>query len=68
MSKGQSKAPSQRQLRVGELVRHALISALGSGEVRDPHRRPRRRVAGEHLLVAQLIWVGYGLWECVCFV
>jgi ribosome-binding factor A len=30
------KEPSQRQLRVGELVRHALISALGSGEVRDP--------------------------------
>ena len=30
------KEPSQRQLRVGELVRHALISALASGAVRDP--------------------------------
>jgi ribosome-binding factor A len=30
------KEPSQRQLRVGEVVRHALISALASGEIRDP--------------------------------
>jgi ribosome-binding factor A len=30
------KAPSQRQLRVGELVRHALAEILSRGEVRDP--------------------------------
>lgn len=28
--------PSQRQLRVGELVRHALADALGRGAVEDP--------------------------------
>ena len=30
------KAPSQRQLRVGELVRHALAEILQRGEVHDP--------------------------------
>lgn len=30
------KAPSQRQLRVGELVRHALAEMLTRGEVHDP--------------------------------
>jgi len=30
------KIPSQRQLRVGELVRHALAEILSRGEVRDP--------------------------------
>jgi ribosome-binding factor A len=28
--------PSQRQLRVGELVRHALAETLGRSDVRDP--------------------------------
>jgi ribosome-binding factor A len=28
--------PSQRQLRVGELLRHAVSEILGRGEVRDP--------------------------------
>ncbi len=32
----QSKGPSQRQLRVGEQVRHALTEILQRGEVRDP--------------------------------
>jgi len=31
-----SKAPSQRQLRVGELVRHALTQLLQRGEIPDP--------------------------------
>ena len=31
-----NKPPSQRQLRVGELVRHALSNALARGETRDP--------------------------------
>ena len=32
----ESKAPSQRQLRVGELVRHALSDILLRGDVHDP--------------------------------
>jgi ribosome-binding factor A len=36
MSRRESKAPSQRQLRVGEEVRHAIAWALERGEVRDP--------------------------------
>jgi ribosome-binding factor A len=31
-----SGAPSQRQLRVGELIRHALAEILQRGEVHDP--------------------------------
>ncbi len=31
-----SKAPSQRQLRAGELVRHALVDILAREEFRDP--------------------------------
>jgi ribosome-binding factor A len=36
MSKGQAKAPSQRQLKVGEELRHTLAWVLERGEVRDP--------------------------------
>jgi len=40
MSRGRARrgagAPSQRQLRVGEVVRHALSEILARGEVRDP--------------------------------
>ncbi len=36
MSKGEYKAPSQRQLRVGEELRHALAWILERGEIRDP--------------------------------
>ena len=37
MSKNSSgKPPSQRQLRVGEMVRHALTQLLQRGDVRDP--------------------------------
>ncbi|MGE3301957.1 MAG: 30S ribosome-binding factor RbfA [Hyphomonadaceae bacterium] len=38
-SKGRGHAaagPSQRQLRAGELVRHALVDILARGEIRDP--------------------------------
>jgi len=31
-----SKAPSQRQLRVGELVRHALTEVLSRETIEDP--------------------------------
>ena len=33
---GANHAPSQRQLRVGELIRHALADMLTRGEVHDP--------------------------------
>jgi ribosome-binding factor A len=33
---GAKAGPSQRQLRVGELLRHALSEILSRGEVRDP--------------------------------
>jgi ribosome-binding factor A len=33
---GAKRGPSQRQLRVGELLRHALSEILGRGEVNDP--------------------------------
>ena len=33
---GTSHMPSQRQLRVGELIRHALAELLARGEVHDP--------------------------------
>lgn len=32
----QGKGPSQRQLRVGELIRHTLSDILARGEVHDP--------------------------------
>ena len=32
----QGKAPSQRQLRVGELLRHALAELFTRGDLRDP--------------------------------
>jgi len=35
-SRTASSNPSQRQLRVGEAVRHALAAALAQGEVHDP--------------------------------
>lgn len=35
-SPGHDKGPSQRQLRVGELLRHSLSEILTRGEVRDP--------------------------------
>jgi ribosome-binding factor A len=35
-SRNQPRAPSQRQLRVGELVRHALAEILQLGEIHDP--------------------------------
>ena len=36
MRKGDTKAPSQRQLRVGEELRHAVAWMLEKGEIRDP--------------------------------
>lgn len=36
MTRRQSRAPSQRQLRVGEEIRHALARILERGEIHDP--------------------------------
>lgn len=36
MVRGDSRAPSQRQLRVGEELRHALAQIIERGELRDP--------------------------------
>jgi len=36
MTRGRSKTPSPRQLRVGEELRHALIEVLRRGGLRDP--------------------------------
>jgi len=36
MKKGESKAPTQRQLRVGEELRHAVAWVLERGHIRDP--------------------------------
>ncbi len=36
MTRGEAKAPKQRQLRVGEELRHALAFIFEKGEIRDP--------------------------------
>ncbi len=36
MGASRSKPPSQRQLRVGEEIRHALVRVLDRGDLRDP--------------------------------
>ena len=36
MSRSRGRPPSQRQLRVGEELRHALSEVLGEGALRDP--------------------------------
>jgi ribosome-binding factor A len=36
MQKGSTKAPTQRQLRVGEEIRHALAVVFERGDIRDP--------------------------------
>ena len=40
--------PSQRQLRVGEALRHALAEVLGRNEIRDPH------LDGESVTITQV--------------
>ena len=36
MTRKRSEGPSQRQLRVGEALRYALVEVLARGELRDP--------------------------------
>lgn len=35
-SRGSAKEPTQRQLRVGEELRHAIVRVLDRGDIRDP--------------------------------
>ena len=46
MPRGCMKAPSQRQLRIGEEIRHMLANLLERGDIRDPD------VAGKVITVA----------------
>lgn len=48
MTRGQGRAPGQRQLRVGEEIRHALAHVLERGEIRDPG------VAGKSITVTEV--------------
>jgi ribosome-binding factor A len=36
VTRGRTSAPGQRQLRVGEAIRHALVRILARGDLRDP--------------------------------
>lgn len=48
MARQPSKEPTQRQLRVGEEVRHALSQAIERGEIHDP------ALAGEVITVTEV--------------
>ena len=39
MTRRRAKAPSQRQLRIGEELRHALATVLARGDLHDPDLR-----------------------------
>lgn len=48
MSRKKGKAPSQRQLRVGEELRHVLAELLGRGDLHDP------ALAGKSITVSEV--------------
>lgn len=48
MSRSKGKAPSQRQLRVGEELRHVLAELLGRGDLHDP------ALAGKSITVSEV--------------
>jgi len=48
MSRKKGKAPSQRQLRVGEELRHILAALLGRGDLHDP------TLAGKSITVSEV--------------
>ena len=48
MSRKKGKAPSQRQLRVGEELRHILAELLGRGDLHDP------ALAGKSITVSEV--------------
>ncbi|HOV04472.1 MAG TPA: 30S ribosome-binding factor RbfA [Kaistiaceae bacterium] len=61
MSRSGPGAPSQRQLRVGELVRHAVSEALARGEIMDP-------VLETHLVTVSEVRMSPDLKHATCFV
>ena len=48
MSRHRNKGPNQRQLRVGEELRHVLAGVHARGELRDPH------LAGRSITVSEV--------------
>jgi len=48
MGRSKGKAPSQRQLRVGEELRHVLAELLGRGDLHDP------ALAGKSITVSEV--------------
>jgi ribosome-binding factor A len=58
---GQAAGPSQRQLRAGELVRHALVEVLREHEVQDP------ALAGVSVTVTE-VRMSPDLRHALCFV
>lgn len=48
MTAGSARTPSQRQLRVGEAIRHLLAEAFARGEARDPE------LAGQSITVTEV--------------
>ena len=61
MTRSAPKPPSQRQLRVGELIRHALSEILARGEVMDP-------VLETHLTTVTEVRMSPDLKHAHCFV
>lgn len=51
-----ARGPSQRQLRVGELIRRTLSEALTRGEVHDPDLSERSITVGEVSVSPDLKW------------
>ena len=51
-----AKGPSQRQLRVGELIRRSLSEALARGDIHDPELSDRSITVGEVTVSPDLKW------------
>ena len=60
-TKGRETGPSQRQLRAGELIRHALVEVLREEEIADPS------LAGASLTVT-VVRMSPDLKHAICFV
>ncbi|MCE3288385.1 MAG: rbfA [Caulobacter sp.] len=60
-SKGRETGPSQRQLRAGELIRHALVEVLREEEIADP------ALSGVSVTVSE-VRMSPDLKHAVCFV
>jgi ribosome-binding factor A len=59
--RGQAQGPSQRQLRAGELVRHALVDILREEELADP------ALAGVSVTISE-VRMSPDLKHAICFV